>query len=179
MSAPFWCVCESNESNCLKSLSFWSVTGVRAAGVYFPVKFRAGWITITAAAPALPFVPSGYESQMPSTWYPQFGSAVSLIINSSNPATTVPLIRTIFPLNDAGFFTTSHTVTSTTCACRPSPNPKMSPATTRQRFIETLSSRSNRNGSKLNSTGIRRDWELPRISCRDSNSRTSAGSRNR
>src|SRR5580700_110009 len=81
---------------------------------------------------------------MTFTGNPQFGSGASLIANSSNPTITVPLMRTILPSYDAGFFTTSHTVTSVTCARNPQANPKNNPARTNPRFInpQILSSRS-------------------------------------
>src|SRR6476646_2888831 len=52
---------------------------------------------------------------MPSTCRPQ---SAPLMMNWSKPAETVPLMRTIFPLNDDGFLRMSQTVASTACACR-------------------------------------------------------------
>ena len=103
---------------------------------------------------------------MPFTWNPQFGSVASLITNSSKPATTVPLMRTIFPSNDAGFFTTSHTVVSTTCARQArTPNPRNQTSHNKTTLHKTLSSRCELgNGSKIEAATSRHKWELERIS---------------
>ncbi len=68
-------------------------------------------------------------------------AAGSFTMNSSNPATTVPLMRTILPSNDFGFFTIAQTVVSTAWACSPQAHAKTKSAKTKKRFIGNLSTR--------------------------------------